>query len=337
VTSPRRPGRLTGVRAWLLALLTAVGLLVFGAGTASAHTLPDAGNRVRACAPETITAVGVSEHIAAGQDRGPPLSQPRFVVATGVAAETAARVCANSFTGDTLVLMADGTKKPIKGVKLGDKVMATDPETGEQGPRTVIDLIRHGGAHTMVAVRLTDGTTIDATDGHPFWVANRGARGGWVDAIDLRAGDQVVAGDGTRVEIAGVGVRVEDLRAFNLTVGDLHTYYVGVDEILVHNAGCVNITESGLAHSFDRHAAQWFGGQPTKASQMAEWQGLIERAAGSSKVVPWSSGGTLTNAHLARIDGKYFAAQFDRETGDLVTAFVPNSDQLGAMLRLLGH
>ena len=28
----------------------------------------------------------------------------------------------NSFTGDTLVLMADGSKKPIKDVKLGDKV-----------------------------------------------------------------------------------------------------------------------------------------------------------------------------------------------------------------------
>ncbi len=35
----------------------------------------------------------------------------------------------NSFTGDTLVLMADGTRKPIKDVKLGDKVMATDPIT----------------------------------------------------------------------------------------------------------------------------------------------------------------------------------------------------------------
>ena len=70
---------------------------------------------------------------------------------------------------------------------------------------------------------------------------------------------------------------------------------------------------------------------------MAEWQGLIERTSGSSKVVPWSSGGTPTNAYLARIDGKYFAAQFDRDTGDLVTAFVPNNDQLGAMLGLLGH
>ena len=70
----------------LQAVLAAVGLLVLGVGTASAHTLPEAGNRFRASTPETITAVGVSEHIAAGQGRGPTLSQPQFVVATGVAA-----------------------------------------------------------------------------------------------------------------------------------------------------------------------------------------------------------------------------------------------------------
>jgi hypothetical protein len=87
VTSPRPSGRRIGVRAWLLTLLTVVGLLVFGAETASAARLPDAGNRVRASAPETITAVGVSEHIRAGQGRGPPVLQGQIVVATGVAAE----------------------------------------------------------------------------------------------------------------------------------------------------------------------------------------------------------------------------------------------------------
>jgi RHS repeat-associated protein len=250
------------------------------------------------------------------------------------ATNTAVKVCANSFTGDTLVLMADGTRKPIKDVELGDEVMATDPETGETGPRKVIDLIRHGGLHTMVAVRLSDGSTIDATDGHPFWVESRGE---WVDAIDLRSGDVVVTANGARLTVASLGISEQDLTAYNLTVEGLHTYYAGGDSVLVHNAGCANITEAGLAHSFDRHAAQWFGGQPTKAGQMAEWQGLIERTAGSSKVVPWSSGSTLTNAHIARIDGKYFVAQFDRGSGDLVTAFVPKNDQLSAMLRLLGQ
>ena len=37
----------------------------------------------------------------------------------------------NSFTPGTLVLMADGSTKPIEDVETGDKVLATDPETGE--------------------------------------------------------------------------------------------------------------------------------------------------------------------------------------------------------------
>jgi hypothetical protein len=164
--------------------------------------------------------------------RGAPAAKTKTSLVTGVG-----ETCLNSFTGDTPVLMADGSTKPIKNVRLGARVMATDPITGERGPRRVLDLIRHSGQHTMVAVRLGDGSTIDATDHHLFWVANRGA---WVDAIDLRSGDQVETADGGLLVVESIGVRVEDLRAFNLTVNDLHTYYAGDDEVLVHNAGCMS-------------------------------------------------------------------------------------------------
>jgi hypothetical protein len=39
----------------------------------------------------------------------------------------AAESCLNSFTGDTPITMADRWKKPIKDVKVGEKVLATDP------------------------------------------------------------------------------------------------------------------------------------------------------------------------------------------------------------------
>ncbi len=95
------------------------------------------------------------------------------------------------------------------------------------------------------------------------------------------------------------------------------------------------ITEDGLAHSFDRHAAQWFGGVITRESHMAPWRALIERATRSSQIFPWSSGATKTIAHLATIDGKPFVVQFSRETGELLTAFVPTQRQLKQMFKLL--
>ncbi|HJQ12344.1 MAG TPA: hypothetical protein VJ840_15030, partial [Gemmatimonadaceae bacterium] len=81
---------------------------------------------------------------------------------------------------------------------------------------------------------------------------------------------------------------------------------------------------------------QGIASQPTKSANMAEWQSLIEQATQSSKVLPWSSGSTETWAYLSRIGGKWFVVQVDRTTGDLVTAFVPSSRQLTAMLRILG-
>lgn len=86
----------------------------------------------------------------------------------------------NSFTGDTPVLMADGTRKPIKDVEVGDTILATDPETGDTGPRKVTALIKGDGDKQLVDITLdTDGLagtktgTITATDGHPFWEAGQ--------------------------------------------------------------------------------------------------------------------------------------------------------------------
>ncbi|MFE6650217.1 polymorphic toxin-type HINT domain-containing protein [Nocardioides sp. NPDC057772] len=86
----------------------------------------------------------------------------------------------------------------------------------------------------MVKVRLADGTTIDATDEHPFWVEGEQA---WVDAIDLEPGDVLIEADGDKNLVFATLVTEQDLTAYNFTVEDLHTYFVGVDDVLVHNAG----------------------------------------------------------------------------------------------------
>ncbi|MFD5430357.1 polymorphic toxin-type HINT domain-containing protein, partial [Streptomyces sp. NPDC127084] len=147
----------------------------------------------------------------------------------------------HSFVPQTPVLLADGTSKPIKDLRVGDQVTATDPETGETGGRAVTRLIVGEGEKSLRELTVdTDGEagdateTITATFGHPFWVANRND---WVEAADLKAGDRLRTADGSLKELVGLRTWNRQARVHNLTVDDLHTYYVlaGSTPVLVHN------------------------------------------------------------------------------------------------------
>ncbi|MEU7825493.1 polymorphic toxin-type HINT domain-containing protein [Catellatospora sp. NPDC049133] len=146
----------------------------------------------------------------------------------------------NSFAPGTLVLMADGTTKPIEDVRVGDQVVATDPETGVTAVREVTAL--HENADellTDVSIRVdgVDGvSTVHTTWEHPFWVAS--ARY-WAEAADLRFGDDLRTADGVTATVLDVRNRVGQELMYNLTVADIHTYYVlaGETPVLVHNTG----------------------------------------------------------------------------------------------------
>jgi hypothetical protein len=139
--------------------------------------------------------------------------------------------------------MADGSRKPIKNIKIGDTVIATDPETGDSGPRKVTTLVKGSGDKHLVDITLdTDGptgsktSTITATDGHPFWVPQLHQ---WINAGDLTAGQWLQTSAGTWVQITALRRHTEQTTVYNLTVDHLHTYYViaGATPVLVHNCG----------------------------------------------------------------------------------------------------
>lgn len=141
-----------------------------------------------------------------------------------------------SFAGATLVLMADGTRKAIEDIAIGDEVIATDPETGEQAAKAVMKVWVH--EDTLVDLEV-DGTTITTTEDHPFWNASEQE---FQDAAAIDQGDSVLTADGRLLTVGGVDDEsaYEDL-AYNLTVTDIHTYHVGEDDVLVHNTngpGC---------------------------------------------------------------------------------------------------
>ncbi|MDF5756272.1 SpvB/TcaC N-terminal domain-containing protein [Spongiactinospora sp. TRM90649] len=167
--------------------------------------------------------------------------------------------CLNSFTPGTGVLMADGTAKPIEEVELGDEVLATDPETDRTEAKAVTDLILGEGDKDLVEISVDiDGdrgdrtADITATDGHPFWVAGENR---WVDAGELKPGMWFRTSTGAYVRVDAVSERTAQRRVHNLTVEDIHTFYVlaGTTPILVHNSGpCpigteVRVNSGGLA------------------------------------------------------------------------------------------
>ena len=146
----------------------------------------------------------------------------------------------NSFVPGTLVLMADGSTKPIEDVRVGDMVLATDPTTGKTEKREVTDLIVGYGEKELVELTIDTGDgadTITATIGHPFWAPDLGK---WVDAGDLKPESMLQTGAGTYVKVSAVRrstAQSQEVR--NLTVDGLHTYYAlaGATPVLVHNAG----------------------------------------------------------------------------------------------------
>jgi hypothetical protein len=91
--------------------------------------------------PEKIAARGLDDVVASGG---------RLVKR----AKAAENVCSNSFTAETMVLMADGSWQPISLVQEGDMVWAHDPETGEEGPREVVGLIQGTGTKDLVTITI---------------------------------------------------------------------------------------------------------------------------------------------------------------------------------------
>lgn len=145
------------------------------------------------------------------------------------------------FLAGTDVLMGDGSTKDIEDVKIGDEVQATDPETGESGKRKVTRLIVTESDKEFNELTLATKNGLEkltATHEHPFWSESEHR---WVEAGDLTPGMTLLSNDGTLVTVKANRAYTQRARTYNLTVDDLHTYYVlaGATSVLVHNSsGC---------------------------------------------------------------------------------------------------
>lgn len=153
-------------------------------------------------------------------------------------AKGAGKRLSNSFVAGTLVLMADGTSKPIEKVQPGDTVKATDAKTGISKPQQVIASITGSGDKSLVELTLVGAggggpSEVTATAGHKFYSPGKG----WIVADDLKPGDRLRDSGGRTVKVKSTHDYVARTTVYNLTVDTTHTYYVaaGGNQVLVHN------------------------------------------------------------------------------------------------------
>ncbi len=251
------------------------------------------------------------------------------------------------FLAGTDVLMSDGKTKNIEDVELGDKVLATDPETGETGLREVTRLIWTDGDKYFneLSIATPDGIEhLTATHEHPFWSPSEGR---WVPAGDLRPGTTLRTDDASIVVVTGNRGFTKHVRTYNLTVDDLHTYYVlaGDTPVLVHNSnglcGSAALDNGDWQHIVDRHrpggalvddAAGIFTGKAKHVRQRIadtinrgtpkpNTPDPVTGAARPGQIYEWDFGTPVGRAGSANGGGELTGVRVIVNDGKVVTAF----------------
>ena len=181
---------------------------------------------------------GMSEQAYFWMSLGLNIASSALTIAS-TALRDAGKLCFVAGTG-VLVVGANGIlmTKNIEDIKVGDRVMTYNEETGYNEVKTVLETYK--SEHTeLVSVTTTDGQTIKSSLGHRYFT-NRG----WISAENLRAGDilQNVNGEQVIVEFIQHEILENPETLYNFAVDDNHNYYVSEDKdskivnfVLTHN------------------------------------------------------------------------------------------------------
>ena len=167
------------------------------------------------------------------------------------------------FVAGTLVRVAPQTRgafaqhgdwyKRIEEIEIGDHVLSWNEDSAEISYQQVTQtFVRE--TDLIYTISYEDGTQVETTWNHPFYIANRG----WVDVKDLRTGEvsltantaesdtmlaerggatqtAAIAGGPNALRIARITTANRAERVYNFEVHSDHTYFVPDEDVLVHN------------------------------------------------------------------------------------------------------
>jgi hypothetical protein len=208
------------------------------------------------------------------------------LVLTVIRSRQALRFCqVLCFAAGTLITTPTGAVA-IEQLKLGDAVLARDPETGRQGYKTVTQVFASVN-RPMVAVTVRNGgaiqSTLRVTPEHPFWAHHHG----WLRADELEPGHRLSTSNHDVVEVVSTSATARG-SVFNLAVDDFHTFFAGPERIWVHNNNCIPqrvLTRINLANGPTRFTPVRASGEPVSAGFEHVLQGHFGRAAGNNRSV----------------------------------------------------
>ncbi|WP_246813522.1 polymorphic toxin-type HINT domain-containing protein [Leptospira gomenensis] len=155
------------------------------------------------------------------------------------------------FVKGTKILTQDNTKT-IENVEVGDIVFAFNEVTLELGYKKVLEVFRNK-TDILIKISLEDNTIIETTEGHPFYIKEKG----FVLAKDLTKKDRVVNSNLKEITIKEINrVEVDSIDTYNFHVEDFHTYFVSNSNILVHNTSVpenpIEIMKQKLNNYYDK-------------------------------------------------------------------------------------
>ena len=138
------------------------------------------------------------------------------------------------FVAGTEVLTETGLVN-IEDVKVGMKVYSYNEEIQEVELKEVKQTFKTNPIKDMVKVTV-NGEVVESTSKHEYYVVGKG----WTAAHELKEGDVLLNSENEEIKVETVELIISNgnpVTVYNMEVEDNHNYFVGEENVLVHNAG----------------------------------------------------------------------------------------------------
>ncbi len=132
------------------------------------------------------------------------------------------------FVAGTKVSTKEGFKN-IEDVIVGDKVYSYDEAKKSTVLNNVVNVFKRT-SHALVKI-FAGKDTLQATPEHPFYTNK-----GWLDAGKLKRGLKILVLSGALLTVDSISAKDTIATVYNFEVENTHSYYVGKEKLLVHNA-----------------------------------------------------------------------------------------------------